>query len=469
MFTLLLLKKLFLDDRAEEENLWKPVNDQIIVIKDKVSQSIDFANNSINLLRRKAEVICKCFRKLESYDEMIQNLVSLLKMNDGEQNEVVKRKQFAMYNFELLSEYHLSEEFIVQNSSDFIQLFTNTLQENNILVKVASLKAISIFLSSIDDEDEVLKYKGIMEGLLQVVIEVMKEDETQGQSSLEALIELTSSHGEIWNQSASKLIFVVSEVIKNREFEDNTRQSALEIIGTLAETLPPLLRKHSEDLKNHMFPALAYMMTEIVHADDLEAWYAEEDTELQTKTDPASVAADALQRIAAYIGEKTTLLCSSVLIKGAIESNDWKEKCMGFNYLGMISDACKKQFKQNIDDVAKMAVSGFSHENPRVRFEALQCTGLLLTDLAPVFQEKYYAELLPAVLNLINTEQHLKMQTQAVAVLTSLVKGLIDEESPEDSETNLKNKKLLLPFANDITAAISLLLQKAIDQNYAPL
>lgn len=87
-------------------------------------------------------------------------------------------KQFAMYNFEVLSEYHLTEEFIVQHSAEFIQLFTSSLQENNIHIKVASLKAISIFLSSIDDESEVLKYRSIMEGLLTVVIEVMKEDET---------------------------------------------------------------------------------------------------------------------------------------------------------------------------------------------------------------------------------------------------------------------------------------------------
>jgi hypothetical protein len=45
---------------------------------------------------------------------------------------------------------------------------------------------------------------------------------------------------------------------------------------------------------------------------------------------------------------------------------------------------------QNLDDVAKMSVSGFISDNPRVRFEALQCTGLLLNDLAPEFQQKYH-------------------------------------------------------------------------------
>jgi len=71
------------------------------------------------------------------------------------------------------------------------------------------------------------------------------------------------------------------------------------------------------------------------------------------------------------LGEKTTLACSITLIKTAIESSEWKEKVMGFSFLGMISEACKKQFKANLEDVAKMSVSGFMNENPRVRYEAL--------------------------------------------------------------------------------------------------
>ena len=85
-----------------------------------------------------------------------------------------------MYNFEVLSEYHLSQELIVEHSAQFLELFSNTLKEDDILIKVAALRAITCFLSSIDDEGFVIKYKGMMDGLLQVVIAVMQQDETQG-------------------------------------------------------------------------------------------------------------------------------------------------------------------------------------------------------------------------------------------------------------------------------------------------
>jgi hypothetical protein len=41
--------------------------------------------------------------------------------------------------------------------------------------------------------------------------------------------------------------------------------------------------------------------------------------------------------------------------------------------------------------------------------------------------------------------------------MTSLIRGLIDEETAEDSEINTKNKNLLIPYSNDIVDSISLL------------
>jgi len=60
---------------------------------------------------------------------------------------------------------------------------------------------------------------------------------------------LTESFGEMWTTSIEKLIFIVSEIMKNKEFEIATRQSALEIIGSLSESYPMLLKKVPEKLK----------------------------------------------------------------------------------------------------------------------------------------------------------------------------------------------------------------------------
>ena len=47
-------------------------------------------------------------------------------------------------------------------------------------MRVSALNAITSFLRSIEDEEAALKYQGMMEGILDVVIEVLKNDESQG-------------------------------------------------------------------------------------------------------------------------------------------------------------------------------------------------------------------------------------------------------------------------------------------------
>jgi hypothetical protein len=58
---------------------------------------------------------------------------------------------------------------------------------------------------------------------------------------------------------------------------------------------------------------------------------------------------------------------------------------------------------------------------------------------------------------MMNTETKLKLQTQATACMTSLIRGLIDEETADDSEVNTANKKILVPYAEGIVKSISAL------------
>lgn len=168
-----MIKKQYLDDREEEAGAWQLDADGANALRTAISGSLNFAVQSKGLLERKADIICKCHRKTESYESMITDLTALLQATGGEADEQVKRKQFAMYNFEILAEYHLSQELIVSNSESFLALFGSTIADDSILVKVAALKAISSFLSQIDDTSVVLKYASMMPNLLDVVIAVL--------------------------------------------------------------------------------------------------------------------------------------------------------------------------------------------------------------------------------------------------------------------------------------------------------
>ncbi len=206
---------------------------------------------------------------------------------------------------------------------DFMQMFSKALQDKQTRVRTATFKAMTKHLSMLEDEDLVLKFSPNMTNLLDILVEVIKADEEQGKESLEALIELTNLFGEIWNQSGEKLIYVSSEVMKNRDFEDGTRESALEIVVSVAEAHPKLLKDNIEAMKAQFFPSLCVLMTKLENEDDLNAWYEVEEEDVLLSNDVASHAAEALERLCGKVGEQMTIQCCTQLINEMVKSAEW--------------------------------------------------------------------------------------------------------------------------------------------------
>jgi HD-like signal output (HDOD) protein len=87
----------------------------------------------------------------------------------------------------------------------------------------------------------------------------------------------------------------------------------------MAESVSSLLRKQTADLKTHLFPALMHMLAQPLYQDSIEEWAENIEEELQARNDPASVAADNVNRLASHLGEKTIIACTTQIIKEAIE------------------------------------------------------------------------------------------------------------------------------------------------------
>jgi hypothetical protein len=244
------------------------------------------------------------------------------------------------------------------------------LADSELKVKVAALKATSSFITSLDETELVLQFSDLINTILSTVIEALKTDEAAGRSTLESLIDMAEFHPDLFNEIGSVLVNVVSEIMLNKDFEDNTRSSAKEILLSLADKAPAMVRK-IENVKTEFFPALFEMITEVTFEDDLEEWSKEKEEEDIVRTDPHAVAREALIRFARQMGETTTIEASSELIKQNIVSDDWKRRQAGYYYLGYIAEACKKIFATNLEETMKMAAAGVVDDHPRVKYAGL--------------------------------------------------------------------------------------------------
>ena len=65
----------------------------------------------MTLLKKKADIICACYKELDGgYPELIGSLVAVLHSQEGTPEQLVIKKVYAMYIFELLAEYHLPQD-----------------------------------------------------------------------------------------------------------------------------------------------------------------------------------------------------------------------------------------------------------------------------------------------------------------------------------------------------------------------
>lgn len=355
--------------------------EDLVAIKEQVFEFIDFSRN-VQFLKSLAEVIVKIYVKLEEISDLLQSIVSW-----GE-NESSNAREFAMTNLEILADVHIPTEMFEKYIKEFAGIFQKGLSDGDLVVRIATLKACSSFITSLKNNDLILEFSPIMEPLLNTTIEALKEDEDKGRASLEALIVLTECTPEIWKPYIENLVDIISQVMMNSDFEPKTRSSAKEIILSIADMGAGMLRK-SKSIQTQFFPAIMSMIAEPTFPEDsdLDEWANTIDEQMVTSNDVETIGKEALARFAVKIGEATTMTASSELIKDSIQSDDWKTRMAGYNYLGYISEGCKKMFSQNLDEIMKMAASGVVDPHPRVRFAGLSCLGLILTDQAPKAQK----------------------------------------------------------------------------------
>ena len=112
-------------------------------------------------------------------------------------------REFALYGYEIMSEMNLSAQELAGAKNEFIQIFEKTLVDSEVTVRVAALKAVTSFVSGLDDFDTVQAFVPVIPTLLNLVEEALKADEDKGRQAIDSMCELTSAHPEVWKNLQS--------------------------------------------------------------------------------------------------------------------------------------------------------------------------------------------------------------------------------------------------------------------------
>lgn len=429
-----LFKKYYLEGDAVSAETLK-------ILEDNIFNILDFERSNL-VLHAQGGVVVRVFAKLNQIKTLLEKIIEF------SQHENAATRELAMYMLEILVDVHIPTELAKENIQHFKAIFKQGLEDKELKVRVASLKATSSFITSLDETDVALQLADLVNTILATVIEALKVDEEAGRSTLESMIDMAEFHQEIFKDYGTVLVDVISQIMLNKEFEDGTRSNAKEILLSLADKAPAMVRK-IENVKTQFYPALFEMITEVPFADSIDEWAEEKEEEEVTRTDPHGVAREALIRFSRIIGEQVTIEASSELIKQGIVSADWKRRQAGYFFLGYIAESCQKIFSKNLEESMKMAAAGVVDEHPRVQYAGLTCLGLMLTEQSPQAQKTFHAEIMPQLMNIMSSSSLIKIKTQATSAAVSFVRELIQVDANEIEETE-KETSAVEDYVDDL-------------------
>lgn len=304
-----------------------------------------------------------------------------------------------------------------------------------------------------------------MPKILNTVVEALKADETQGKLALESMVDLTRTHPSCWKDTSADLVNIISDVVMMTDFEEGTRSQAAEVVLTLSNQVPATLRK-VPTMKTKFFPALVKMLSEV--EEDNQVWAETIDGEDETGNNTHSAALAAISRLSLDMKENFVLEACKPVFAESFTHQDWKIRQAGYLTFGLIAESCKDYMKANLDNAMQTACKALQDENVRVRYSGLSCLALVLTELSPVAQLKFHSELIPALLNIIQNEQILKVQTHAISCMINFTSGLIQEDETELTDTK-KSSEILNLYSDQIFTSLLQNLEKGIKEKYEPM
>lgn len=173
----------------------------------------------------------------------------------------------------------------------------------NQTVRFAATKATVAFLLANEGENDILNhFRNLLPGILTAVDQsaVSQDDDTL----LKCLVDLAENTPKYLRHHLEAVFNLCLKMVSEKEMGDQWRQLSLEVIVTLSETAPAMVRKHCGKFLNVLVPQILVMMVDL---EDDEEWARSDEIEEEDHDSNAIAAESALDRLACGLGGKTML------------------------------------------------------------------------------------------------------------------------------------------------------------------
>eukprot|EP01113_Clastostelium_recurvatum_P002059 TRINITY_DN1085_c0_g1_i2.p1 TRINITY_DN1085_c0_g1~~TRINITY_DN1085_c0_g1_i2.p1 ORF type:complete len:1100 (+),score=314.59 TRINITY_DN1085_c0_g1_i2:117-3416(+) len=283
-------------------------------------------------------------------------------------------------------------------------------------VRVAAMHAMATFLQILSTPDERKPFQELIPFMLNTVKEALENKmEDEAIASLELLVGLAEVESNFFKNSLDLLLDSMLMFASAAGLNDNVRHLALEVLITLVEARPGLVKTHHSYVARLLQVVFNYMLTVQDDAD----WNSKSDQDEEQEITDHMIGEEALDRMALRLKGKALVPLLFQAIPALIASPSWNQRYVALMAVSFASEGCASDLEPHVEQLVNMVVTHIRDPHPRVRWAALQALGQMCSDYRPDFQVDHASKVLPAIVIALDDVENPRVQAHAASAIVN--------------------------------------------------
>lgn len=295
------------------------------------------------------------------------------------------------------------------------QIFTGALQDPELRVRIAGLRAACQLVQWISEEKEVLSFRTLIPPMVAVVGQCLETgDEQNACAAYGVFFELVASPVPVLTPHLPDLVSFSLQVAATASLQPGTREAAIELVTSVAESKSKIFK--SKGMAPAVVACIFGMMSEPEEKED-------DPTDEEERNSPNSIALVALDTMACRLPSK--IMFEPIMTTAAQLSNspDPFARRAALMAVGVAAEGCADSVRDQLTELVAFVAHAASDAHPKVRdaacFAIREFSEFLQPDIC-----QHHATLLPAVFKCLDDAGNDEVKEKAGYALESFAENL---------------------------------------------
>lgn len=290
-------------------------------------------------------------------------------------------------------------------------------------VRLAALNAVISFLSVLNQPSERAVFQELTQLMLATISAALQSNqEEEARTAIEMFVDIAEYEPSFFRANLQPVVSAMITIASAAGLENSTRHLGLEFLLTLTEVKPAMLRKFPKFVET-VVPVVIGMMLELEDDPDWHTGNDQDDDDHDPENSNSDMGEEALDRLALSLGGTVLVPFLFQILPGLMSHADWQHRHTALMCISIAGEGCHKQLLPHLESIIRSVLPFFQDPHPRVRWAACNTAGQMSTDFTPQLQNKFHAQVLPALIGLMDDAANPRVQSHAASAVINFCEG----------------------------------------------